>query len=99
MPQRPNHVIIQDVLQGTCISFLRLQQQWICPNQTPLDPTARRPPAADGSAPAARHEYLTHREKANLDSQEVHDITRFCICRLRSMIYEYSGFIIFSGEY
>lgn len=41
MSERPNHVIIQDVLQGTCISFLRLQQQLSAQNQTTLDPTAR----------------------------------------------------------
>lgn len=43
MSRRPNHVIIQDVLQGTCISFLWLQQQLSAPNQTTLDPTARLP--------------------------------------------------------
>lgn len=43
MSERPNHVIIQDVLQGTCISFLRLQQQLSAQNQTTLDPTARLP--------------------------------------------------------
>lgn len=42
-PKRPNHVIIQDVLQGTCISFLWLQQQLSAQNQTTLDPTARSP--------------------------------------------------------
>lgn len=70
MSQRPNHVIIQDVLQGTCISFLRLQLT--VQNQTTLDPTARLPLKM-----AICYEYLTHREKANLDSQEVHGLTHF----------------------
>lgn len=75
MSRRPNHVIIQDVLQGTCISFIWLQQQLSAQNQTTLDPTARLP--LKNSAWAICYKYLTHREKANLDSQEVHDITHF----------------------
>lgn len=47
MSERPNHVIIQDVSQGTCISFLRLQQQLSSQNQT-LDPTARSPLKTQG---------------------------------------------------
>lgn len=42
MSEGPNHVIIQDVLQGTCISFWKLQQQLSAQNQT-LDSTARLP--------------------------------------------------------
>lgn len=77
MSARPNHVIIQDVLQGTCILFfffLQLQQQFSAQNQTTLNPTARLPLTA---VLVICYKYLTHREKANLDSQEVHDITHF----------------------
>ena len=61
MSERPNHVIIQDVLQGTCISFLRLQQRLSAQNQTTIDPTADY--YWKKSALAICYEYLTHREK------------------------------------
>lgn len=76
MSQRPNHVIIQDVLQGTCISFfLRLQQQLSAPKPNNTRPYSQI--TTENSALEICYEYLTHREKANLDSQEVHDITHF----------------------
>lgn len=73
MSERPNYVIIQDVLQGTCVSFCNSSYLPITKHNT-------RPYSqitTENSALAICYEYLTHREKANLDSQEVHDITHF----------------------
>lgn len=96
MSEGPIHVIIQDVLQGTCISFLQFATAVICPKPNNTRPYSQI--ATDSTVLAICYKYLTHREKANLDSQEVHDNT-FCIRHLRSMIHDYSGFIIFCGEY
>lgn len=58
MSERPNHVIIQDVLQGTCISFLRLQQQLSAQKQTTLNCQI----TTETSALEICYQYL-HREK------------------------------------
>lgn len=98
MSRGPNHVIMQDVLQGTCISmffcfpFYSFNSKLSAHNQTTLDPTARSATWQLGIG----YKYLTHREKANLDSQEVHDNT--LSYPPFSTIHDHSGFIIFCME-
>lgn len=70
MPQRPNHVIVQE-------GFARLPvfRFYGCPKPNNTRPYSEI--TTDSSALAICYEYLTHGEKANLDSQEVHGLTHF----------------------
>ena len=72
MPQRPNHVIVRDGFARYLYLTLTVATAVICPQK----PNSTRPYGqitSENSALAICYEYLTHREKANFDSQEVHD--------------------------
>lgn len=74
MPRRPNHVIVQSFARYLYFIFT-VATAVICPKPNNTRPYSEI--TADDPALAICHEYLTHGEKANLETQEVHGVTHF----------------------
>lgn len=75
MPQRPNHVIVQEGFARYLYFIFTVAIAVICPKPNNTRPYSEI--TTVNSALAICYEYFTRREKANLDSQEVHGRTHF----------------------